>query len=105
MLELMAVGSASTFGPMSSRTGLQCRCESVGLLLRLAVFVLTAHLSYDCNGTPAQIWTVTADPGPTKLQLAGTNFCLDAGSSAHILTRFYVQVLIFSIQLREMALV
>ncbi|KAF9473924.1 G-X-X-X-Q-X-W domain-containing protein [Pholiota conissans] len=34
---------------------------------------------YDCNGTPAQNWVLTR--GGTKVQLAGTNFCLDAGSS------------------------
>ena len=37
--------------------------------------------SYDCNGTPAQDWTVITGEGPTKVQLAGTNFCLDAGSN------------------------
>ncbi|KAF9475158.1 hypothetical protein BDN70DRAFT_841310 [Pholiota conissans] len=34
---------------------------------------------YDCNGTKAQKWFVIR--GSTKVQLAGTNFCLDAGSS------------------------
>ncbi|KAF4573626.1 Ricin B lectin domain-containing protein [Pleurotus pulmonarius] len=34
---------------------------------------------FDCNGSPAQTWVIK--PGPTKVQLAGTNFCLDAGSS------------------------
>ncbi|KJA18263.1 carbohydrate-binding module family 13 protein [Hypholoma sublateritium FD-334 SS-4] len=34
---------------------------------------------YDCNGTNAQKWFVVR--GSTKVQLAGTNFCLDAGSS------------------------
>ncbi|KAF8157229.1 ricin B lectin domain-containing protein [Crassisporium funariophilum] len=34
---------------------------------------------YDCNNTPAQRWTINR--GSTKVQLAGTNFCLDAGSS------------------------
>ncbi|KAF8960448.1 G-X-X-X-Q-X-W domain-containing protein [Flammula alnicola] len=34
---------------------------------------------YDCNGTPAQRWFINR--GSTKVQLAGTNFCLDAGSS------------------------
>lgn len=33
---------------------------------------------YDCNGTGAQKWSITA--GPTTVQLFGTNFCLDAGS-------------------------
>ncbi|KAF8966640.1 G-X-X-X-Q-X-W domain-containing protein [Flammula alnicola] len=34
---------------------------------------------YDCNGTGAQKWFYVR--GSTKVQLAGTNFCLDAGSS------------------------
>ncbi|KAL0951942.1 hypothetical protein HGRIS_008594 [Hohenbuehelia grisea] len=33
---------------------------------------------YDCNGTGAQQWVINT--GDTKVQLAGTNFCLDAGS-------------------------
>ncbi|KAF4579418.1 hypothetical protein EYR36_001229 [Pleurotus pulmonarius] len=33
---------------------------------------------YDCNGTGAQKWIV--QKGQTKVRLAGTNFCLDAGS-------------------------
>ena len=39
---------------------------------------VTHHLlSYDCNGTPAQDWKL--NKGSTKVQLNGTNFCLDAG--------------------------
>ncbi|RDB19188.1 Endo-1,4-beta-xylanase A [Hypsizygus marmoreus] len=34
---------------------------------------------YDCNNTPAQKWTISR--GSTKVQLTGTNFCLDAGST------------------------
>ncbi|KJA15305.1 carbohydrate-binding module family 13 protein [Hypholoma sublateritium FD-334 SS-4] len=34
---------------------------------------------YDCNKTNAQRWLITR--GNTKVQLAGTNFCLDAGSN------------------------
>ncbi|KAF5376280.1 hypothetical protein D9615_008510 [Tricholomella constricta] len=34
---------------------------------------------YDCNGTAAQQWRIAA--GGTYVTLAGTNFCLDAGSS------------------------
>jgi len=33
---------------------------------------------YDCNGTPAQKWIIQS--GSTKVQLAGTNYCLDAGA-------------------------
>lgn len=35
--------------------------------------------SYDCNGTGAQKWII--NNGNTKVQVASTNFCLDAGSS------------------------
>ena len=34
--------------------------------------------SYDCNGTNAQKWVI--NPGQTSVQVAGTNYCLDAGS-------------------------
>ncbi|RXW19552.1 hypothetical protein EST38_g6302 [Candolleomyces aberdarensis] len=34
---------------------------------------------YDCNGTPAQRWVIRS--GSTKVRLANSNFCLDAGSS------------------------
>jgi len=45
--------------------------------------------SYNCNGTPAQEWIITKYN--TKVQLAGTNFCLDAGSGEFKsnLTNFY----------------
>lgn len=33
---------------------------------------------YDCNGTPAQDWVISRGAGSVKL--AGTNYCLDAGS-------------------------
>ncbi|EDR03633.1 carbohydrate-binding module family 13 protein, partial [Laccaria bicolor S238N-H82] len=32
---------------------------------------------FDCNGSSGQRWNITR--GLTKVQLAGTNFCLDAG--------------------------
>lgn len=35
-------------------------------------------LSYDCNGTGAQNWVLNS--GSTTVQVAGTNYCLDAGS-------------------------
>ena len=34
--------------------------------------------SYDCNGTNAQKWIINRDT--TSVQVAGTNYCLDAGS-------------------------
>ncbi|KAF4605980.1 hypothetical protein EYR38_000025 [Pleurotus pulmonarius] len=34
---------------------------------------------YDCNGTGAQNWLINF--GRTKVRLAGTNFCLDAGTN------------------------
>ncbi|KAF4606091.1 hypothetical protein EYR38_000136 [Pleurotus pulmonarius] len=33
---------------------------------------------FDCNGSVGQNWSIVK--GQTKVQLAGTNFCLDAGS-------------------------
>ncbi|KAF9487639.1 hypothetical protein BDN71DRAFT_1545022 [Pleurotus eryngii] len=33
---------------------------------------------FDCNGSSGQNWSIVK--GQTKVQLAGTNFCLDAGS-------------------------
>jgi hypothetical protein len=35
--------------------------------------------SYDCNGSGAQQWIVS--PGSTKVRVANTTFCLDAGSN------------------------
>ncbi|KIK51386.1 carbohydrate-binding module family 13 protein [Collybiopsis luxurians FD-317 M1] len=34
---------------------------------------------YDCNETNAQRWAISRES--TKVQVAGTNFCLDAGST------------------------
>ncbi|KAF6751003.1 carbohydrate-binding module family 13 protein [Ephemerocybe angulata] len=34
---------------------------------------------YTCNGNPVQNWLLNR--GSTKVQLSGTNFCLDAGSN------------------------
>ncbi|KAJ3525566.1 hypothetical protein NM688_g8384 [Phlebia brevispora] len=34
---------------------------------------------YDCNGTGAQNWVINS--GTTAVQVAGTNYCLDAGSN------------------------
>ncbi|KIJ34538.1 carbohydrate-binding module family 13 protein [Sphaerobolus stellatus SS14] len=34
---------------------------------------------FDCNGSAAQQWLI--GPGNTQVRLAGTNFCLDAGSN------------------------
>ncbi|EDR09941.1 carbohydrate-binding module family 13 protein, partial [Laccaria bicolor S238N-H82] len=34
---------------------------------------------YDCNGTGAQKWVLSK--GSTKILVAGTNYCLDAGSA------------------------
>ncbi|KAF7436141.1 hypothetical protein PC9H_002967 [Pleurotus ostreatus] len=34
---------------------------------------------HDCNGSNAQKWRIASKPGATRLQLDGTNFCLDSG--------------------------
>ncbi|KAJ3531983.1 hypothetical protein NM688_g7492 [Phlebia brevispora] len=39
----------------------------------------TAVQIYDCNGTGAQNWIIST--GTTAIQVAGTNYCLDAGDS------------------------
>ena len=50
-------------------------------------FFLTLNLrithldSYDCNQTASQRWLIRK--GPTRVQVYGTNYCLDAGSSEH----------------------
>ena len=41
----------------------------------------TLFHSYDCNGTAAQRWLIISSSG--KIELAGTPFCLDAGTSAY----------------------
>lgn len=46
-------------------------------------------MSYDCNGTGAQKWVLNRGNG--KVQVAGTNFCLDAGSSAYLVPVSYHQ--------------
>ncbi|KAF9488539.1 ricin B lectin [Pleurotus eryngii] len=44
----------------------------------LNFYLSTPRASYDCNGTGAQKWVINRRR--TKVRLAGTNFCLDAGS-------------------------
>ena len=41
--------------------------------------MLMLNDSYDCNGTGAQNWVIGS--GTTSVQVAGTNYCLDAGDS------------------------
>ena len=47
----------------------------------LVRWFLRAHviISFDCNNTPAQNWNIVLGQG--HVQLAGTGFCLDAGSN------------------------
>ncbi len=40
---------------------------------------LTVLRRYDCNGSAAQNWALSK--GDANLRLAGTNFCLDAGTA------------------------
>lgn len=47
--------------------------------------------SYDCNGTMAQNW---ANSGTTAVQVAGTNYCLDAGPCVYISDTIHVSELI-----------
>lgn len=53
---------------------------------RCAIFslIILRFVSYDCNGSGAQMWSY--QPDKARIQLAGTNYCLDASSSElHIL--------------------
>ena len=45
----------------------------------LPLFSYPFDNSFDCNNSPAQKWAIS--DGNTKVQVFGTNFCLDAGSS------------------------
>src|ERR1700733_1964017 len=63
------------------RTEHLSRCQYLSLfvgLVRIIALVLLVY-SYDCNGTNAQKWLINR--GNTKVQVAGTHFCLEAGSS------------------------
>jgi hypothetical protein len=40
---------------------------------------------YECNGTPAQKWVIKK--GNTAVRLAGTDYCLDAGSRRWLVTQ------------------
>ena len=64
-------------------TPVQMSVHSNSVLLPISV---TKHYSYDCNGTNAQKWIINR--ANTKVQVAGTNYCLDAGSSTHSLNLF-----------------
>ncbi|KAF8999265.1 hypothetical protein BDQ17DRAFT_1427883 [Cyathus striatus] len=69
-------GKSSAFG--STQTILTQR----NVWMYAALYLLTVPRSkcgYDCNGTPAQNWEIQRES--TKVRLAGTQFCLDAGSS------------------------
>ena len=63
----------------------EVRERNPGASVRRVFIIATSPLAdvlyyrYDCNETNAQRWLITR--GNTKVQLAGTNFCLDAGSS------------------------
>jgi len=57
-------------------------CAGVGISLSSSsalISQLYICYRYDCNGTQAQRWIIKR--GSTKVQIAGTDFCLDAGTS------------------------
>ena len=75
--------SASTSVVRFMQMGRLSRCEwqlNFVFISSSVNLYLKNHWRYDCNGTPAQRWLINR--GSTKVQLAGMNFCLDAGSSA-----------------------
>lgn len=55
---------------------------SVSIQYFMLVREANSDYSYDCNGTPAQNWVI--ERGSTSVKANGTNFCLDAGSSAFV---------------------
>lgn len=72
--------NAWTSKPPSLPTALLSKCMNIGSpLLDLRTSFLTILFSYDCNGSNAQKWLIVR--GTTSVQVAGTNFCLDAGSA------------------------
>ena len=60
----------------TSLTAHPSRCTSFPVVPR--VFTKPVLCSYDCNGTNAQKWAINR--GQTSVQVAGTNYCLDATS-------------------------
>lgn len=62
------------FKVQSSPTEPPCSCR---IVVALAYFfcLLIFWDRYDCNGVQGQRWTINR--GSTKVQVAGTNFCLD----------------------------
>ena len=63
----------------------KCECSALYTCSNYANIILPLF-SYDCNGTGSQNWVL--NKANTAVQLAGTNFCLDAGSSASSLPHF-----------------
>jgi len=61
--------------------GLQSKCDFFCFLVITSTFsfdLTDDGRSYDCNGTGAQRWLIRR--GSTKVRVANTNFCLDAGN-------------------------
>lgn len=50
-------------------------------LCRLHATYLCLYSLYDCNDTAAQKWTFTRGATGGQIRLAGSNYCLDAGSN------------------------
>jgi len=64
------------------RTVPQWICAFLTTFLLLNVKPENTYLdSYDCNETAAQRWLIRK--GPTNVQVYGTGYCLDGGSSEY----------------------
>ncbi|KAF8810387.1 hypothetical protein BYT27DRAFT_7186611 [Phlegmacium glaucopus] len=73
-------GSFPSTSPPTSQTIHPNSNPNKCLDVRGAVFANGTPVQiYDCNGTGAQNWVLNR--ASTKVQVAGTNFCLDAGST------------------------
>lgn len=71
----VAAGNASTISTQIHPFGVVGKCLNVkGNVTANGTPVQV----FDCNGSSGQNWSIVK--GQTKVQLAGTNFCLDAGS-------------------------
>jgi hypothetical protein len=62
------------------------------------MLLLTLSNRYDCNGTKAQKWVI--NHANTKVRVAGTNFCLDAGTRIIIIFWLFRLLMHLNIPLR-----
>ncbi|KAF8883643.1 ricin B lectin domain-containing protein, partial [Gymnopilus junonius] len=82
-----------TFPPSNGTVNIHPNGETKKCLDVQGAVYATALLykcTYDCNDTSAQRWTLSSGGGMTSVVLAGTDFCLDAGSNPSSGTRMKI---------------